>query len=92
MLLVEVDPALTPEDDDEWYDHQLVGLTAFLPDGTVVGQVAEVLHLPGHDVLAVDRPTGGQVLVPFVSQMVPVVDVAANRVVVDPPPGLFEDV
>ncbi len=91
LLLVEVDPAVGPEDEDEWYDHQLVGLAVVLRDGSALGEVREVLHLPGHDVLAVDRTGGGEVLVPFVAEIVPEVDVAGNRLVVEPPPGLLDD-
>jgi 16S rRNA processing protein RimM len=91
LLLAEIDPSLSPQEDDEWYDHQLVGLDAVLLDGGVLGKVREVLHLPGHDVLAVDRAGGAaEVLVPFVHEIVPEVDLAAGRVVVDPPPGLLD--
>lgn len=91
FLLAEVDPDARPEDDDEWYDHQLVGLDAVRADGSPVGEVREVLHLPGHDVLAVTTPDGREVLVPFVAEIVPEVDVAANRLVVTPPPGLLDE-
>jgi 16S rRNA processing protein RimM len=91
LLLAEVDPDVLPEDDEEWYDHQLVGLDAVRADGTALGEVREVLHLPGHDVLAVTTPDGREVLVPFVTEIVPEVDIAANRIVVTPPPGLLED-
>jgi 16S rRNA processing protein RimM len=91
LLLAEVDPDAVPEDEDEWYDHQLVGLEVVLADGTRVGEVREVLHLPGHDLLAVDRAGGDQLLVPFVAEIVPVVDLQGNRVVVAPPPGLIDD-
>ena len=91
LLLADVDPDARPEDDDEWYDHQLVGLDAVRADGTPVGEVREVLHLPGHDVLAVTTPDGREVLVPFVTEIVPEVDVAANRLVVTPPPGLLDE-
>ena len=91
LLLAEVDPEARPDDDDEWYDHQLVGLDAVRADGTPLGEVREVLHLPGHDVLAVTTSNGREVLVPFVTEIVPEVDVAANRLVVTPPPGLLED-
>ena len=39
--------------------------------------------------LAVDRPDGTQELVPFVSAIVPTVDLAGGRLVVDPPDGMF---
>jgi 16S rRNA processing protein RimM len=38
----------------------------------------------------VKRPDGSEVLIPFVKQFVPTVDVAAGRVVVDPPAGLLD--
>jgi 16S rRNA processing protein RimM len=90
MLLAEVDPEALPGDEDEWYDHQLVGLDVVLADGTRVGAVREVLHLPGHDLLAVDRAGAGDLLVPFVAEIVPVVDVPGHRVVVAPPDGLID--
>jgi len=90
LLLAEIDPDVLPDDQDEWYDHQLVGLDVVLTDGERVGEVREVLHLPGHDVLAVTRPDGTEVLVPFVSQIVPEVDLSANRLLVTPPPGLLD--
>ena len=91
LLLADVDPAELPDDDDEWYDHQLVGLAVVLADRTTIGEVREVLHLPGHDVLAVVRPDGSEVLVPFVTNFVPEVDLDASLVVITPPPGLLED-
>jgi 16S rRNA processing protein RimM len=91
LLLADVDPDALPDDDDEWYDHQLVGLDVVALDGSAVGEVREVLHLPGHDVLAVTRADGSEALIPFVSEIVPEVDVAANRLVVNPPPGLLAD-
>jgi 16S rRNA processing protein RimM len=91
LLLADVDPEQTPDDEDEFYDHQLVGLDVVTVGGQPVGEVAEVLHLPGHDVLSVRRPGGGEALVPFVAAIVPTVDLAANRLVVDPPPGLLDE-
>jgi len=90
-LLAEVDETERPDDPDEFYDHQLAGLTVRLRDGTPVGEVAEIVHLPGHDLLAVRRPDGREALVPFVATIVPEVDVDAGHVVVDPPPGLIDD-
>jgi 16S rRNA processing protein RimM len=78
------------DDPDEFYDWQLEGLQAELPDGTPVGTVAEVLHLPHGDVLAVRREGAEELLVPFIAAQVPVVDVAGGRVVVDPAPGLLD--
>jgi 16S rRNA processing protein RimM len=90
LLLADVDPEVLPDEDDEWYDHQLVGLDVVAIDGSAVGEVREVLHLPGHDVLAVTRVDGTEALVPFVSEIVPEVDIEANRLIVNAPPGLLE--
>lgn len=89
-LVVEVDDDERPEDPEDFYDHQLIGLAVDQVDGTPVGAVSDVLHLPGQDVLAVRRPDGREALVPFVTEIVPVVDLDAGRVVVDPPPGLLD--
>ena len=91
-LVVDIDPAELPEDEDEWYDHQLVGLAAVATDGTTYGSVTEVVHLPMQDLLAVRTESGAEVLVPLVAAFVPEVDVTGGRVVLDPPGGLFEEV
>ena len=91
LLVAEVDPLASPEDPEEFYDHQLIGLDVIGRRGASIGTVAAVLHLPGQDVLAIARPAGGEVLVPFVAALVPEVDLAGRRVVIDPPPGLVED-
>jgi 16S rRNA processing protein RimM len=90
--LLHVDARTLPplEDEDEFYDSQLVGLTARLSDGTVVGTVREVLHLPHGDVLAIDRTGEREALVPFVRSIVPTVDLALGELVVEPPPGLLD--
>jgi len=90
--LLVVDSAALPalEDPDEFYDHELVGLAAFLTDGRGLGTVAEIVHGPGGDLLVVRAEDGQERLVPFVRAIVPAVDVARGRVVVDPPPGLLE--
>jgi 16S rRNA processing protein RimM len=90
MLVVDSDDLPPLADPDEYYDHQLVGLRAELPDGTELGTVEDVLHSPADDLLAVRRTDGEELLVPFVSVMVPTVDVPGGRVVVDPPDGLLD--
>lgn len=77
------------DDPDEFYDHELIGLTAVRSGGEPVGEVTDVLH-HGQDLLVVTAPGGGELLVPFVAAIVPEVDVAAGRLVIDPPPGLLD--
>lgn len=92
ILWIDEDAAAAPAEDDAWYDHQLVGLDV-VRDGDVIGRVVRVDHLPAQDLLIVNPVGDGEheVLVPFVKAIVPEVDVAAGRVVVTPPTGLFED-
>jgi 16S rRNA processing protein RimM len=90
LLIAEVDPQESPEDPDEFYDHQLVGMDVQLADGTPVGELTEVLHLPYQDLLTVTRPDGTEVLVPFVNEIVPEIDIDQQRVVITPPPGLLD--
>jgi 16S rRNA processing protein RimM len=85
-----VDPAQGPDDPDEFYDHQLVGLRVVTTDGSEIGEIGEIAHLPGQDLLIVARPDGGEAMIPFVSEFVPAVEPAAGRVVVAPPPGLLD--
>jgi 16S rRNA processing protein RimM len=88
-LLVDVADLPEIEDPDSFYDHQLVGLSARLPDDSVLGEVIAVRH-EAQDLLVVRRPEGGDVLIPFVSAIVPTVDLDGGFVVVDPPEGLLE--
>lgn len=82
----EPEPSVGP---DEFHDQQLEGLTAIDADGAVLGTVAEVRHEPGQDLLVLDTERD-QRLVPFVRAIVPEVDLAARRIVLDPPDGLLD--
>jgi 16S rRNA processing protein RimM len=88
ILLIETDLEQLPEDPEAWYDHQLVGLAALVGE-EVVGKVIRVDHLPAQDLLAIET-SNGEVLVPFVKQIVPSVDIQKGQVVLTPPVGLFE--
>ncbi|UCM90726.1 ribosome maturation factor RimM [Streptomyces marincola] len=90
LLVAEVDPAELPEDPEEFYDHQLLGLDVVTTDGTALGRVSDIAHLPGQDLLIVARPEGGETMIPFVAEIVPDIDLDAGRAVVDPPPGLLD--
>lgn len=76
-------------EENAWYDQDLVGMRV-IRDETEVGSVAEVQHLPAHDLLVV-KTSNGNVLVPFVEAIVPNVDVESRTVTVTPPAGLFEE-
>jgi 16S rRNA processing protein RimM len=89
QLLVDAADLPPSEDPDEFYDHELEGLTAVLADGTEVGKVREIARSPGAELIVIDRPDGREALVPFVREIVPEVDVPGGRLVLDPPDGLL---
>jgi len=89
-LLVGVDELLPATDPDEFHVHQLEGLAVELVDGTPVGTVREIVHGPGGELLVLARPELPDALVPFVRAIVPTVDVAGGKVVIDPPEGLLD--
>jgi 16S rRNA processing protein RimM len=89
VLLVEAESLPEPEDEDEFYDHQLVGLVVLSRGGEVLGEVVDVMHPPAAPVLVVNRPDGTEELVPFVKVIVPEVDLLGRTLVVEPPDGMF---
>jgi 16S rRNA processing protein RimM len=91
LLHVERTEDETPDDPDEFYDSTLTGCSVELTDGTAIGAVEEILHLPSQDLLVVRGPDDREVLVPFLVAFVPTVDVAARRIVIDPPAGLLDE-
>jgi len=88
LLHTTIPADATPEDPDEFYDHQLVGLRAEDTDGAPLGEVVAVVHGAAQDLLTVRTPDGRDALVPFVTALVPEVDLAGGRVVVADRPGL----
>ncbi|MFJ4833189.1 ribosome maturation factor RimM [Streptomyces sp. NPDC088747] len=91
LLIAEIDPDDRPEDPDEYYDHQLMDLDVVMVDGTEVGRITEISHLPSQDLFVVERPDGTEVLIPFVEEIVTEIDLDEQRAVIDPPPGLIDD-
>lgn len=97
LLQVEVDEHERPDDPDEFYDHQLVGLSVKLNSGELIGHVREVSHLPAQDLVAVIPVAAdgsalpdpqADLLIPFVRDIVISVD-TVEGLVIDPPPGLL---
>ncbi|MFB7452867.1 ribosome maturation factor RimM [Streptomyces sp. NPDC057027] len=91
LLIAEVDPTEMPEEEDEYYDHQLIDLDVVLADGTEIGVITEISHLPSQDLFIVERPDGTELMIPFVEEIVTEIDLEEQRAVIDPPPGLIDD-
>jgi 16S rRNA processing protein RimM len=82
--------ALPEPEAEEYYHADLIGLAVELEDGTAFGRVRAVLEFGAGDSIEIERAVGGVVIVPFTRAAVPVVDIAAGRLVVVPPAGLLE--
>ena len=95
MLVMDSAEVSQSGDPDEFHDYELIGLDVLTRAGEPVGVVSDVLH-QGQDLLVIRprkaRPAGEpeEILVPFVAAIVREVDVAAGRLVIDPPPGLLD--
>ena len=91
VLSVDRPEGEQPEDPEEFYDSSLVGCEVCDGDGVVIGSVTEVAHLPAQDMLMIRTVDDREVLVPFIEEFVPSVDVAGKRIVITPPDGLLDE-
>jgi 16S rRNA processing protein RimM len=93
QLLAEVD--LDDVDEDEYHIQQLIGLKVFLTSDTQlrneIGAVSGVITGVAQDLLEVTKPDGREFLIPFVKALVPTVDIAGGKVLIDPPGGLIDE-
>jgi 16S rRNA processing protein RimM len=90
LFVVDSEDLPQLDDPDEFYDHELEGLTVRTVDGQEVGAVAEVLHTAGGELLSVRTPAGREILVPFVGAIVTSVSRADALIQIDPPEGLLD--
>jgi 16S rRNA processing protein RimM len=90
VLLARVDPSQSPAAEDEFYDHQLIGLAVSTAAGRPVGRVERVVHGPAQDLLQIATAAGLR-QVPFVTALVPEIDLAQGRLVLADLAGLLDD-
>lgn len=106
-LVVDSDDLAPLDADDEFYDHELIGLNVLLQprdeagqpisdstDLADIGTVTEIMHTPAGEILAIATTDavvieGKELLVPFIEQFVPHIDIEAGTVTVCPPAGLI---
>lgn len=84
LLYADVDIDEERDNADDYHVLQLIGCHAYLESGELFGEVTDVINLPGQDLLAISTPTF-ETMIPFVHQLVPVVDVKAKKIIVIPP-------
>jgi 16S rRNA processing protein RimM len=76
---------------DEYFHADLIGLDAVTVEGEPLGTVIRVQNFGAGDLLEVAPRRGETLLIPFTKAVVPEIDLPGRRVVVDPPPGLFDE-
>jgi 16S rRNA processing protein RimM len=92
-LVLDIEAEAVPEPDEPggaWFEDELTGLAVITREGTRVGEVSGLEIGPAQDLLVLALDAGGTAYVPFVSALVPHVDVDEGVVVIDPPEGLLE--
>jgi 16S rRNA processing protein RimM len=80
---------LAPLAEGDLFYHQMLGMEVVTKDGRRLGEIAEVYELRPAAMLEVRGPEG-DVMIPYLSHIVVVVDAEAGRMVIDPPEGLLE--
>jgi 16S rRNA processing protein RimM len=90
-LFIPRDRLPATADEDEFYHADLIGLAAATVAGEALGTVIAVHNFGAGDIIEIAPRRGPTLLVPFTRAVVPIVDLAAQRLVVDPPPGLFDE-
>ena len=89
LLLAEVDMSAESQFENEYHVQQLIGCDVVLGSGVKIGELTDVLNLPGQDMLAI-KGALGEILIPFIMEFVPEVDLVNRKILVVPPAGLLE--
>ncbi|MGB5902388.1 MAG: ribosome maturation factor RimM [Xanthobacteraceae bacterium] len=76
---------LPPAEDGEYYHVDLIDLAAVSMDGEPVGRVVAIHNFGAGDVIEIAPPKGPTLLLPFTDAVVPTVDIAGGRVVIEMP-------
>ncbi|MFJ4168736.1 ribosome maturation factor RimM [Paenarthrobacter sp. NPDC089714] len=87
-LFIETED-LDEDAEEGWYEHELVGLQARVGNHAV-GKVAALNTMPAQDLLVVEGQDGKEILIPFVDEIVPEVNIEEGYILITPPAGLFE--
>ncbi len=77
--------ALPAPDENEFYHADLIGLTAMDEADRVIGTIRAIHNYGAGDVIEITRGDGDSVMLPFVKDFVPLVDLKAGRVVIAEP-------
>ena len=81
LLLADIDTTESNNSPDTFHITQIVGCSAVDGAGNLVGTIVDVLALPAHDTLVIDR-NGDEMLVPFVKAHVPQIDLGERKITI----------
>ncbi|MBP1949101.1 ribosome maturation factor RimM [Virgibacillus litoralis] len=81
---------LTDLEEDEYYYHEIIGCDVYMHSGEKIGVIKEILSPGANDVWVMKQEKGKDVLIPYIEEVVKQVDVAANKVIIDPMEGLLD--
>ena len=76
---------LPETDEDEYYHADLIGLDAVTTVGELLGRVIAIHNFGAGDIIEIAPPNGTTILLPFSNAVVPTVDIAGGRVVIEMP-------
>ncbi|MGJ5009261.1 ribosome maturation factor RimM [Bradyrhizobium oligotrophicum] len=76
---------LPETDDDEYYHADLIGLAAETTSGAPLGRVLAVHNFGAGDIIEIAPPSGSTLMLPFTNAVVPTVDLAGGRVIIELP-------
>jgi 16S rRNA processing protein RimM len=82
---------LPQTDDDEYYHADLIGLAAETTAGAPLGRVLAIHNFGAGDIIEIAPPTGSTLLLPFTNAVVPTVDIAGGRVIIELPTEIEGD-
>lgn len=88
LVISEADQAALEE--DEFYEHQLLGSEVVTTDGQAVGSVVRLMRTGATDLLVIEGNEGRELLVPFADDICTEVDVDRKRITINPPDGLLD--
>lgn len=91
LLVLNINPQESLTNENEFYEFQLIDLDVFDQNNEKLGVVKEVLPGSAQAIIVVKTPDNREVMVPFVNQLVPVVDIKNKKIMMNPPQGLFDE-
>jgi 16S rRNA processing protein RimM len=90
LVLIPLEEAI-PLQEDEYYEHQIVGLVVWTASGERLGEIEEILYTGANEVYVVraEDPARKEILVPAIDEVVREIDLDAGRMTIEPLDGML---